>query len=83
MRIITYTHARNNLAKTIDSVIEDQEPVAISRQKGDPVVLISLAEYESMMETDYLLRSPANARRLSESMAELAAGKTRKFKLPK
>ena len=39
MRIITYTHARNNLAKTMDSVVEDCAPVAISRQKGDPVVM--------------------------------------------
>jgi antitoxin YefM len=83
VRIVTYTHARNNLAKTIDSVLADQAPVAISRQNGDPVVLISLAEYESLMETEYLLRSPANAQRLNESMKQLANGKTRKLKLPK
>lgn len=83
MRIISYTHARNHLAKTIDSVVADRAPVAISRQKGEPVVLIPLAEYESLMETDYLLRSPANAHRLAESLAQLDAGKTRKLRLPK
>jgi antitoxin YefM len=83
MRIISYTHARNNLAKTIDSVVADHAPVVISRQKGEPVVMISLAEYESLVETDYLLRSPANADRLSRSLAQLASGKTRKLKLPK
>ena len=83
MRIITYTHARNNLAKTMDSVVEDCAPVAISRQKGDPVVMVPLSEYESLIETDYLLRSPANARRLDESLSQLAAGKVRKLKLPK
>lgn len=83
MRIITYSHARANLAKTIASVVDDRAPVAISRQKGEPVILIPLTEYDALMETDYLLRSPANARRLDQSLKQLAAGKTRKLKLPK
>lgn len=83
MRIVSYTNARNNLAKTIDSVVADCAPVAITRQRGEPVVMIPLAEYESLLETDYLLRSPANARRLAQSLEQLANRKTRKLKLPK
>ena len=83
MRIISHTYARNNLAKIMASVVEDCEPVAISRPNGDPVVMVPLSEYESLRETDYLLRSPANARRLDESLSQLAAGKVRKLKLPR
>ncbi len=83
MRIVSYTNARNNLAKTLDSVVADRAPVAITRQRGEPVVMIPLAAYESLVETDYLLRSPANARSLAKSMEQLAAHKTRKLKLPK
>ncbi len=83
MRIVSYTHARNNLAKMIKSVVDDCAPVAITRQIGEPVVMIPLAEYESLVETDYLLRSPANARNMAKSMEQLAAHKTRKLKLPK
>ena len=83
MRIVSYTNARNNLAKTIDSVVADCAPVTITRQSGEPVVMIPLAEYESLLETDYLLRSPANARRLAQSLEQLATPKTRKLKLPK
>ena len=76
MRIVSYTHARNNLAKMIKSVVADCEPVAITRQHGEPVVMIPLAEYESLTETDYLLRSPANARNLAKSLEQLAAHKS-------
>lgn len=75
MRIVSYTHARSNLAKMIKSVVDDCAPVAITRQSGEPVVMIPLAEYESLTETDYLLRSPANARNLAKSMEQLAAHK--------
>ena len=73
---------RKNLAKTMDSVVEHCAPVAISHQTGDAVVMIPLSEYESLIETDYLLRSPANARRLDESLSQLAAGQVRNLKHP-
>ena len=70
MEAITYTDARNNLARTMDKVNDDHAPIIITRQNGQPVVMMSLADFEAWQETDYLLRSPANARRLLESVEQ-------------
>ena len=75
MDAISYTTARANLAKTMAKVCDDHSPVIITRKSESPVVMMSLEDYESMQETTYLLRSPANARFLLESIAELEAGK--------
>lgn len=71
MNAISYTNARSNLAKTMEKVCEDHAPVIITRKNANAVVMISLADYEALEETTYLLRSPKNARRLLESIAEL------------
>jgi antitoxin YefM len=71
MKAITYTAARENLASTMDRVCADHDPVIITRNRDQAVVMMSLEDYESLEETAYLLRSPANARRLLESVAEL------------
>jgi antitoxin YefM len=70
MDAITYTEARNNLAKTMDKVNDNHAPIIITRQNGQPVVMMSLDDFEAWQETDYLLRSPANARRLMESIEQ-------------
>lgn len=70
MEAITYTEARNNLARTMDKVNDDHAPIIITRQKGRPVVMMSLEDFEAWQETDYLLRSPANARRLLQSVEQ-------------
>lgn len=75
MDAISYTVARANLAKTMEWVCNDHSPVIITRKRETPVVMISLEDYQAMEETAYLLRSPANARHLLESIAELEAGK--------
>ena len=75
MDAISYTKARANLAKTMERVCNDHSPVIITRKSEAPVVMISLEDYQAMEETAYLLRSPANARRLLVSIAELEAGK--------
>ena len=75
MRSITYTEARENLANTINRVCEDNAPVIITRRRDQAVVVLSLAEYESLQETAHLLRSPANARRLLKSIESLERGK--------
>ncbi|HMY90844.1 MAG: type II toxin-antitoxin system prevent-host-death family antitoxin [Nitrosomonas sp.] len=75
MDAISYTTARANLAKTMERVCNDHSPVIITRKREASVVMISLEDYQAMEETVYLLRSPANARRLLESIAELEAGK--------
>jgi len=75
MDTITYTSARGNLAKTMAKVCDDHSPVVITRKTAQPVVMMSLEDFEALEETAYLLRSPKNARRLLESVAELAGGK--------
>ena len=75
MDAISYTAARANLAKTMEKVCNDHEPVIITRKRESPVVMLSLEDYQSMEETAYILRSPSNARYLLESIAELEAGK--------
>ncbi len=74
MRAITYTAARESLASTMDSVCSDHDPVIITRNRDQAVVMMSLEDYESLQETAYLLRAPANARRLLDSIAELKRG---------
>ena len=75
MNAITYTAARSNLAQTMTKVCDDHAPVIITRKAAKPVIMMSLEDYEALEETAYLLRSPENARRLLESIAELATGK--------
>lgn len=75
MDAITYTEARENLAKTIQRVCRDHDPVIITRKREDSVVMMSLEDYESLTETAYLLKSPKNARRLLTAIAELEEGK--------
>tara|TARA_B110000967_G_C18425154_1_gene335769 strand:- start:25 stop:378 length:354 start_codon:yes stop_codon:yes gene_type:complete len=74
MDAISYTSARANLASTMEKVCNDHSPIIITRKSENPVVMMSLEDYQAMEETTYLLRSPANARQLLESIAELEAG---------
>lgn len=74
MKAITYTAARENLASTIDRVCMDRDPVVITRRRNQSVVMISLEDYEALEETAYLLRSPANAKRLVSALASLETG---------
>ena len=71
IKAITYTAARESLASTMDRVCMDHDPVIITRNRDQAVVMISLEDYESLEETAYLLRSPANARRLLDSISDL------------
>lgn len=75
MKAISYTAARSNLAKTMESICNDHEPVIITRKNERSVVMLSLEDYEALEETAYLLRSPKNMKRLIESISELEDGK--------
>lgn len=81
MKAITYSHARENLAKTIQAVCEDHNPITITRKNNEAVVMMSLEDFESITETNYLLRSPRNARRLLESIKQLEEGNGTERKL--
>lgn len=76
MKAITYTAARENLASTIDKVCSDRDPVIITRKRDQSVVMIALDDYEALEETAYLLRSPANAKRLISALESLEKGNT-------
>ena len=75
MDAISYSAARANLATVMDRVCGDHEALIITRNGEQSVVMLSLADYNALEETAYLLRSPANARRLIAAVAELNAGK--------
>jgi antitoxin YefM len=81
MKAINYSTARGNLAKTMDAVNDDHAPVMITRQKGAPVIMISVADYNAMEETNYLLKSPANAVRLVRSLQDARKRKVTKRRL--
>lgn len=74
MHAISYTAARENLASTMDKVCADHAPVIITRNRDQSVVMLSLEDFESLEETAYLLRSPANAKRLLEAIHSLESG---------
>lgn len=75
MRTLSYSESRAKYAEVLDSVVNDREEVVITRAGHEPAVILSLADYESLRETAYLLRSPANARRLLDAMEELESGR--------
>lgn len=74
MKTMSYTESRARYAEVLDSVVDDREEVVITRAGHDPVVIVSLADFESLRETAYLMRSPANARRLLDAMERLEGG---------
>lgn len=74
MKTLSYTESRANYAQVLDDVVNNREETIITRAGHEPVVIVSLAEYESLRETAYLLRSPANARRLLDSIENLENG---------
>jgi antitoxin YefM len=71
MTTLSYTAVRSNLAKTMEKVCEDHTPYIITRSKAEPVVMISLADFEALQETHYLMQSPTNAARIAESIDEI------------
>ena len=74
MKTLSYTESRARYAEVLDSVVNDREEVVITRAGHEPVVIVSLEDFESLRETAYLMRSPANARRLLDAMERLEAG---------
>ena len=81
MDAITYTTARANLAHTMDRVCEDHEPLIITRNGQQSVVMMSLDDFKALEETAYLLRAPKNAKRLLEAIASLENGQGKERRL--
>lgn len=78
---ITYSQARANLASLLDDVTENREVVIIRRRKGEDAALIAASELTSLLETAYLLRSPANAERLLTALNDALKGEGRTMTL--
>jgi antitoxin YefM len=74
METVSYSELRQKLKAHMDQVCADHAPLLVTRQNGEPVVMMSLAEYESLEETLHLLSDPANAERLLKSIAQAEAG---------
>ncbi|CAN7155891.1 type II toxin-antitoxin system prevent-host-death family antitoxin [Pararhizobium sp. LjRoot255] len=74
MNVISLSELRANMAKHFDRVEEDHDELIVTRQNREPMVVMSLRDFESWKETMYLLSNPANAKMLRESIAELNAG---------
>lgn len=74
MKTMSYTESRARYAEVLDGVVNDREEVVITRAGHEPVVIVSLDDYESLRETAYLMRSPRNARRLLDAMERLETG---------
>lgn len=75
MQVVSLTEARNNLKAVFDSVYRDHEEVIIHRKGRENIVMISMDNYNSMVETSYLMSSPKNLRHLRESIEQLKNGK--------
>ena len=81
MDVVTYSEARANLKDVMDRVVADKTEIIVTRQKAEAVVMVSLSEWNSMVETAHLLSSPVNAERLRRSIEQMAAGKGNERKL--
>lgn len=79
METVSYSALRQNLKRYLDDVCQNRAPLVVTRQGGEPVILLSLKEYESLEETLHLLRDPANAEHLHRSMAQAEAGEFVEF----
>lgn len=76
METISYTAFRLKLAHTLDKVNDDHTPIMITRQNGEPAIVMSVQDYKSYEETAYLMASPKNATRLNEAITEIEANQT-------
>jgi antitoxin YefM len=74
MTHVSYSELRANLAGFMDEVCNTHAPLLVTRQNARSVVMVSEDDYEGLMETVHLLRSPANATRLLESIAQANTG---------
>ena len=75
MRTVTHTYVRQNLEVLIDEITDIHEPVRIEGYSKKAIIMVDAEDFESLAETAYLLRSPANEERLMRGLDELKAGK--------
>lgn len=81
MKVVNFSEARNQLKSVLDQVVDDADYTVITRRDADDAVVMSLEQFNGLMETVHLLKSPANAAHLSKSIQQYHAGKTEEHKL--
>jgi len=74
MRVINFSEARNKLKKVLDQVVDDADYTVISRRDADDAVVMSLDQFNGLMETVHLLKSPVNAAHLAKSIKQYQKG---------
>jgi antitoxin YefM len=75
MKVVSFSEARSNLKTVLDRVVADADYTIVTRRDADDVVVMSLESFNSLMETVYLLKSPANAAHLDRSISQFKQGK--------
>jgi antitoxin YefM len=83
VKTVSFSESRANYAATLDAVVNDHEEVLITRAGKPSVVVMAVDDYTSMVETAFLMRVPANARHLLDSIAELERGEAAERELLK
>lgn len=81
MNIVNFNEGRKNFKSILDTVTNDKNCTIIIGRDAEDVVVMSKSYFDSLMETVYLLKSPANAKHLQEAIAEYKAGKTKEHDL--
>ncbi len=81
MRVIHFNDTANNLARIIDQAADDADYTVITRENSENAVVMSLDTFNSYMETFYLLKSPANATHIAESIEQYKAGQVQEKEL--
>jgi antitoxin YefM len=76
MKVVNFSDARKRLKTVLDEVADDRDYTIISRRDADDAVVMSLDQFNSLMETVHLLKSPANASHLAKSIKQYQSGKT-------
>jgi antitoxin YefM len=82
MQTVSLDDAKHDLERVVARVLANAEPTIVNTPTGESVVAIPLDDFEAWQETNYLLRIPANAEHLRNSIAEVDAGKVQPHKLP-
>lgn len=81
MRVISFSDARNKLKNVLDQVVGDADYTIITRRDSEDAVVMSLDQFNGLMETVHLLKSPANAAHLSKSIKQYREGSTEQHEL--